>query len=101
MQYCQASNTLYTVHDATYKMASPTERNTLQVSLPVHSMVQGTTGLGCMIQCLPHVLCSEGIMSVSYINREEEAVLSKQMMLLPYSCYHQLAQGSFLAYAGV
>ena len=56
MQYCQASNKLYTVHDATYKMASPTERNTLQVSLPAHSMVQVTTGRGCMNPCLLHVL---------------------------------------------
>ena len=56
VQYCQASNKLYTVHDATYKMASPTERNTLQVSLPAHNIVQGSTGLGCIIQCLLCVL---------------------------------------------
>ena len=69
MQYCQASNKLYTVHDATYKMASPTERNTLQVSLPAHSIVQSITGLGCMAQCLVCVLKSEELMSGNNLKR--------------------------------
>ena len=79
LQYCQTGKKLYTIHDGTYKMTSPTQRNTLQVS---HTLVQWAN------QHLVHVLharlfdCLSPILLVISDGTNRSAALACRLWML-------------------
>ena len=85
LQYCQAANKLYSIHDDTFKMVSPAQRNTLQVC---HCSCRHDAGLnpnsGCMHgRSLPSVLstglvCAQNLVAcMQVVDVEQQAFVAR------------------------